>query len=986
MARSARWLRRTPIDPPFVGKFTFEVDGAGRSARSPRCPGCRCRSTSRSWPRAGRTRYTHKLLGRMKWPNLVLKRGLTDTDALFEWLLQCSGEGLAEDGNKVTAAQRQDQRAERGRASRCAPGTFAERQAGEVDRAASSPRRRATWRSRSWRCATVASAPGSDRRPLRRLFAGLMPPVAAAAARPVSRAPAVGATGRAADRRCGRPGGPSAAAGIADGCACGRRGRSCAGSGRSAAGTPPPPAPADRPARPGRLPQRSLGGSARGAGAGGRGLLGRTPGAASRGGPRAGLTGPGGTARLLPGRPGLIARARLLGGGRGGSPAGERGGALAAAPPDGPDVRPGHQLRMPPGPGASRAAPSAGTRAARHPPREPVPARSPPRGPARVDRGAGAESRPNGQRCGARRRFRCAGAGRPRRRLAGAHRTTRRAGRGRTGADRGRRPRRGAAGADRTCRRDAGRDRTGRGPVEPGIRRRRARGSSARRASRPRTGRAQPGAPASPATVDFRRPWSAVRRWTVSPWAVAWHATPPGAARGGRPCKSVTTPADAGRSWAARAGTGDHRPACRGSFRALGAATLPPGSVPDPSGAVTLGPAAGHRPGSPTTPRGATRDSSGRVRDDGRTPRERWEAAVAARPLEAPRPLPAAFHAWPRRSPAGRGRRCSPPARRPGTRSPPPARSARPPGPSSTCRAAPRPGRRPAVLAHELTHTRSPVRRPRFLLGGASALLDDDERPALAAGRAPGIGGRAGTAGRGRADRAGRRPGSVDRGRHRGQSAGRRRARRGRRRGHPGGPRRGAGGHGEPVSAARWPSRRPACARPGRRPGAPARSTGRRRWLRRRGRGGADTPAGDRRGRRAARRRPRSAVAGRGRRRRHAARPGQDRGDRGTAAAARDRAPRRALGGGVLMTAPSAPVKAYLRTETGQADRLPVQPGRADHHQVEHLERGGEQGRQRAGAAVPGRPVGHARRSASRWTPPTRARTSPCTPTSCSTC
>ncbi|WP_203781099.1 eCIS core domain-containing protein [Paractinoplanes rishiriensis] len=40
-----------------------------------------------------------------------------------------------------------------------------------------------------------------------------------------------------------------------------------------------------------------------------------------------------------------------------------------------------------------------------------------------------------------------------------------------------------------------------------------------------------------------------------------------------------------------------------------------------------------------------------------------------------------------------------------------------------------------AVLAHELAHTRSPVRRPRFLLSGASGLLDDDERQALAAGR-----------------------------------------------------------------------------------------------------------------------------------------------------------------------------------------------------------------------------------------------------------
>ena len=50
--------------------------------------------------------------------------------------------------------------------------------------------------------------------------------------------------------------------------------------------------------------------------------------------------------------------------------------------------------------------------------------------------------------------------------------------------------------------------------------------------------------------------------------------------------------------------------------------------------------------------------------------------------------------------------------------------------------AAPAPGPTvSAVLAHELTHTRSPVRRPRFFLGGGlGSLLDDDERSALAAG------------------------------------------------------------------------------------------------------------------------------------------------------------------------------------------------------------------------------------------------------------
>ena len=50
----------------------------------------------------GQNAYTHKLLGRMKWPNLVLMRGVTNSDALFAWLNEYSGEGLTRNGNKVT--------------------------------------------------------------------------------------------------------------------------------------------------------------------------------------------------------------------------------------------------------------------------------------------------------------------------------------------------------------------------------------------------------------------------------------------------------------------------------------------------------------------------------------------------------------------------------------------------------------------------------------------------------------------------------------------------------------------------------------------------------------------------------------------------------------------------------------------------------------------------------------------------------------------
>ena len=45
--------------------------------------------------------YVHKLPGRMSWPNITLKRGFTNNDALFEWLGDASGSGFAKGGNKT---------------------------------------------------------------------------------------------------------------------------------------------------------------------------------------------------------------------------------------------------------------------------------------------------------------------------------------------------------------------------------------------------------------------------------------------------------------------------------------------------------------------------------------------------------------------------------------------------------------------------------------------------------------------------------------------------------------------------------------------------------------------------------------------------------------------------------------------------------------------------------------------------------------------
>jgi phage tail-like protein len=88
------------VDPPFVGKFTFEIDGLTIGAFT-EVSGLAVQVDVEELAEGGQNGYTHKLLGRMKWPNLVFKRGLTDTDALFEWLLTASGEGLTKAGNQV---------------------------------------------------------------------------------------------------------------------------------------------------------------------------------------------------------------------------------------------------------------------------------------------------------------------------------------------------------------------------------------------------------------------------------------------------------------------------------------------------------------------------------------------------------------------------------------------------------------------------------------------------------------------------------------------------------------------------------------------------------------------------------------------------------------------------------------------------------------------------------------------------------------------
>src|SRR5947207_15122479 len=86
------------MDPPFAGKFVFTVDGLTIGAFT-EVSGLAVQIAVEEVAEGGQNQYTHKLPGRMKWPNLVLKRGVTDTDNLLAWFAKRSGDGFDGAGN-----------------------------------------------------------------------------------------------------------------------------------------------------------------------------------------------------------------------------------------------------------------------------------------------------------------------------------------------------------------------------------------------------------------------------------------------------------------------------------------------------------------------------------------------------------------------------------------------------------------------------------------------------------------------------------------------------------------------------------------------------------------------------------------------------------------------------------------------------------------------------------------------------------------------
>lgn len=83
---------------PYSATFLFEVDGQ-EIGRFREVEGLEVEVEVFQFEEGGANDYVHNLPGRVRWPHLVLRSGLTRGDALFKWLRSATGQGLdANDG------------------------------------------------------------------------------------------------------------------------------------------------------------------------------------------------------------------------------------------------------------------------------------------------------------------------------------------------------------------------------------------------------------------------------------------------------------------------------------------------------------------------------------------------------------------------------------------------------------------------------------------------------------------------------------------------------------------------------------------------------------------------------------------------------------------------------------------------------------------------------------------------------------------------
>ncbi len=88
-------------DPPVASRFLFTVEGVEIGIFTS-VSGLQVTVQTEEVQEGGQNGFARKLPGRMDWPNITFAKGLTESDALFDWMSKSSGEGFAANSNKLT--------------------------------------------------------------------------------------------------------------------------------------------------------------------------------------------------------------------------------------------------------------------------------------------------------------------------------------------------------------------------------------------------------------------------------------------------------------------------------------------------------------------------------------------------------------------------------------------------------------------------------------------------------------------------------------------------------------------------------------------------------------------------------------------------------------------------------------------------------------------------------------------------------------------
>jgi phage tail-like protein len=77
-----------------LGELTFKIEVQGKPiGRFAECTGLAVEYDVTEYAEGGNNEFVHKLRGRVRYPNVTLRRGLTDEDALLRWFYATASPG-----------------------------------------------------------------------------------------------------------------------------------------------------------------------------------------------------------------------------------------------------------------------------------------------------------------------------------------------------------------------------------------------------------------------------------------------------------------------------------------------------------------------------------------------------------------------------------------------------------------------------------------------------------------------------------------------------------------------------------------------------------------------------------------------------------------------------------------------------------------------------------------------------------------------------